>query len=896
MYEKQNFSDGSVLTAEQLNHMETGIAEAHDALPKKLPAPATATVGDYLRISAVNTDGSFTVEAVPAPTVPTKVSELTNDAGYQTEAQVNALLAAFPTFDIQVVAQLPAEGVEKTIYLVPFADDSGSYLEYLWVNGAWEVVGSGKDSGENVTDAVRYTVQELTPEQKAQARINIGAAPAEEEEAIATVTGDRLLITDCSGGNFKGLSIYGATYQVATPSEASPQELLSEGMGGSLILNVSNKNLLNVPYYFGVNPYTKNGVTYTPNADGSVTVKGTATGGNDYRLNNFSGHHTHFSSSYNAIVDTGPGYHENLGVAVRDCVYQHYTNRDSPIAYISGVATGETADKTYYPQIEFGDAKTKFESPVAAQNITIATPGGLKGVPVTTGWTYVDTNGQAWIADEIDLGAGVLIQRIGQIDSYAGEAVGTNYLSTTGALTTGATVLYVLDAPVRTALNDAVISAFAGLTTHSPNTSVYVTQEITNSMENLLNGAAVAMRVAYTPIAEEELDEDKISEIAVKATAFDPTPYGLPMLYLSGDTTGMTKDDAVTLEYVYGDLSGTCTCKWQGSSSVSWAKKNYTIKFDQEFEAAEGWGAQKKYCFKANFIDTSHARNIVNAKLWGQIVKSRATPNETLNALPNGGAIDGFPCVIMLNGEFHGLYTWNIPKDGWMFGMGEGAQEAIVCADSPAGDPCGFKAATATFTDFSLEYAPDEDNADWILTSLNQCIAAVVNSDGTDLDTTVAQYLDWDSAIDYFIFTSLVGGGDMYRKNYILATYDGVKWFFSAYDMDTTHGLNWKGNGFNKSTAYPFMTQYNHRVMELIQIYKKDEVKARYAELRKSVMSEDNLYMEFTNWAAAIPLPIMVEDVRKWPTIPSSAASNVAQILNFYRMRAAFIDADIEKL
>lgn len=123
-------------------------AKAREGLAKKLPTPATAKVGDYLRISAVNTDGSFTVEAVAAPTVPTKVSAFENDAGYQTEAQVNALLAAFPTFEIQVVAQLPAEGAEKTIYLVPFADDSGSYLEYLYVNGAWEIIGSR--SGENV--------------------------------------------------------------------------------------------------------------------------------------------------------------------------------------------------------------------------------------------------------------------------------------------------------------------------------------------------------------------------------------------------------------------------------------------------------------------------------------------------------------------------------------------------------------------------------------------------------------------------------------------------------------------------------------------------------------------------------------------------------------------------
>ena len=35
-YEKQNFTDGQVLTAEQLNHMEEGIAKAHEAAPIRL--------------------------------------------------------------------------------------------------------------------------------------------------------------------------------------------------------------------------------------------------------------------------------------------------------------------------------------------------------------------------------------------------------------------------------------------------------------------------------------------------------------------------------------------------------------------------------------------------------------------------------------------------------------------------------------------------------------------------------------------------------------------------------------------------------------------------------------------------------------------------------------------
>ena len=112
---------------------------------------------------------------------------------------------------------------------------------------------------------------------------------------------------------------------------------------------------------------------------------------------------------------------------------------------------------------------------------------------------------------------------------------------------------------------------------------------------------------AWTEEDREAMVQDVLN--ALDTPAFDPTVYGLPVLYLTGDTTGMSKDNAVSLEYVYGERSGTATVKWQGSSSLSYPKKNYTINFDNAFEAAEGWGIQKKYCLKANYIDHSHASN-----------------------------------------------------------------------------------------------------------------------------------------------------------------------------------------------------------------------------------------------------------------------------------------------
>ena len=48
-----------------------------------------------------------------------------------------------------------------------------------------------------------------------------------------------------------------------------------------------------------------------------------------------------------------------------------------------------------------------------SRSMTISTPNGLPGIPVTSGGNYTDANGQQWICDEIDLARGIYIQRVG---------------------------------------------------------------------------------------------------------------------------------------------------------------------------------------------------------------------------------------------------------------------------------------------------------------------------------------------------------------------------------------------------------------------------------------------------------------------------------------------------
>lgn len=413
----------------------------------------------------------------------------------------------------------------------------------------------------------------------------------------------------------------------------------------------------------------------------------------------------------------------------------------------------------------------------------------------------------------------------------------------------------------------------------------------------IFNNVGAEMSVVYT--ADQKA---YIQKAAANANAVDWIEYGLPILELTGDTLGMSKDDSVTLGYVYrinqyNKTMGTCSVKWQGSSSIGFPKKNYTIKFDSEFEAKAGWGSQKKYCFKANWIDASHLRNLLSAKKWGEIVKSRSVANANLNALVNGGAVDGFPCIININGNFAGLYTFNIPKDGWMFGMGTGTNEAILCADKHVA-ATQFKGTATLDGDFELEYVTDENDAAWVTTSLNRLITACMQSDGSDLDTTVAQYLDWDSAIDYYIFTCLLKGTDMTDKNYLLSTYDGVKWFFSAYDLDSVYGLKDDGSQFfgadDGVSFYDYATV--HRVMNLIYTRKKAALKVRYAELRSGVMSEDSFITTMENFGGSFPEEAYAADRKRWPGLSLTSVNNANQIRDWYRRRVAWLDAEINAL
>ena len=253
-------------------------------------------------------------------------------------------------------------------------------------------------------------------------------------------------------------------------------------------------------------------------------------------------------------------------------------------------------------------------------------------------------------------------------------------------------------------------------------------------------GAAADAKATGDALNEAKMSQaELLDQLMIK-----PEMYGIPMLALAGDISDMSKDNAVTLAYTYGERTGTLTCKWQGSSSLDYPKKNYTIKFDTAFEAKPGWGDQRKYCLKANWVDASNIRNVFGAVLWGQMVKDRTGVDPKLSALSNGGAIDGFPVWVVINDVPQGLYMWNIPKDAWMFGMvGDSTNEGFVCAENTTFSD----AAICDGTDFSIEYTASDDHTA-LIASLNNLIATVNNVQSSEDLPSLEALIDINSVID----------------------------------------------------------------------------------------------------------------------------------------------------
>lgn len=202
-------------------------------------------------------------------------------------------------------------------------------------------------------------------------------------EAVAS--GTTVIINDATEGRpFRGLRVFGKSTQDGTPSVENPVPIVNAGESGNITVEVGGKNLLkpnsyNTYYEFPLKANTV--ITLMTNGKPSQggNIKFSATDGSNVWFSIDAGQTRVCRSIGNKDVK---GFYDQLKVG-------------GGLEYM--FAVGDI--KTYTPYVE-------------PQSLTLQTPNGLPGVPVSKDGNYTDSNGQQWVCDEVDLERGKYVQRV----------------------------------------------------------------------------------------------------------------------------------------------------------------------------------------------------------------------------------------------------------------------------------------------------------------------------------------------------------------------------------------------------------------------------------------------------------------------------------------------------
>ena len=258
----------------------------------------------------------------------------------------------------------------------------------------------------------------------------ISAVKARQNILVGTETGNPLSVDDAFSAPLCGLIVYGKSTQDGTPTPDAPVPIVSAGDGGSVAVKVTGKNFLNSAF---MNlKFSDKGISAKQNSDGSYTVSGTSLANDTIPLWIGGGW-----ANTVPIFTIPPGsYYSNVWIyyndgktktGKKDAFTLSKPFRITGVAYIQPYAINERYNFIIVPQLELGTTATPY-SPYREQLLTLPTPTGLPGIPVTSGGNYTDQSGQQWVCDEVDLERGVRVQRVDKgrvLSSYDIHKTGT---------------------------------------------------------------------------------------------------------------------------------------------------------------------------------------------------------------------------------------------------------------------------------------------------------------------------------------------------------------------------------------------------------------------------------------------------------------------------------------
>lgn len=331
---------------------------------------------------------------------------------------------------------------------------------------------------------------------------------------------------------------------------------------------------------------------------------------------------------------------------------------------------------------------------------------------------------------------------------------------------------------------------------------------------------------------------------------------------------------------------------------------------------------------RGSMNDRPWKKSLINMNDIGVTAKGIGDLNNLSLQLDNGARCfpDGFPAIVYLNEEFYGIFSWQLKKhrdnmhqtkdiaehihlDGTinattlLGGTVDWTQfevrnpKGLYCMDGTKYD--GDTNLNELMDETSEFYELDSDTAkifkakkmtakvksyiEAFSKALVEIRAALdtynttskTEEDKEKVKVIFEKYFDVENQIDYLILSDVVKNSDGFSKNWQWVTYDGTKWYVNLYDVDMSFGGHFQGNQITS----PLKSHINiTRSLPpyYIQTFYKDELEARYKELRDArIIDTTHIVNMLDSWTKRIGADNYKKEYIKWPDTPCNGDSIV---------------------
>ena len=268
-----------------------------------------------------------------------------------------------------------------------------------------------------------------------------------DRASIQTASGTVVTFPQAEERAFSGLNVYGHSTQSGTPSPDNPVPIVSAGDSGAINVTVQGGNLvdLNVSATMpGNSTYSYDGYTAaltTILTEEDLTDLAPANNhiyrgvfiqlGDDFAGKTVTISYDSAEIMFDMEQIIGLIYTDDSGTTIYNHLASNIESKSLTIAIpdtatnirfrimliesnspVENLTPGTYTAKINGIMLALGASKLPWMPYKLPQTLTLQTPNGLPGIPVSSGGNYTDESGQQWICNEIDLKRGKYVQRV----------------------------------------------------------------------------------------------------------------------------------------------------------------------------------------------------------------------------------------------------------------------------------------------------------------------------------------------------------------------------------------------------------------------------------------------------------------------------------------------------